>query len=134
MVLAVGADGVAFGKDAAGEVRIAAGHAADQEVVGFHAVLGQHVEHAIGVGRHRAVVEGQHDLFVLERQRTGVLHHSDAGKLTRVDRQYSAGAERIRIAGTIGGARLRGRERDQHQYDQTKSAPKHEVPIRQCAG
>ncbi len=134
MVLAVGADGVAFGEDAAGEVRIAAGHAADQEIVGLHAMLGQHVEHAIGVGRQRAVIEGQHDLLVLERQRTGVLHRADAGEFARVDRQHPAGAERIRIAGAVGGARLRGRERDEHQYDHTNCAPKHQVPIRQCAG
>ena len=130
MVLAVGADGVALGEDAAGEVRIAAGHAADQEIVGLHAVLGQHVEHAVGVGRQRAVVEGQHDLLVLERQRTAVLHCADARKFARVDRHHPAGAERIRIAGTIGGARLRGRERDEHQYDQSDCAPKHAVPIR----
>ena len=94
--------GVAFGEDAAGEVRIAARHAADQEIIGFHAMLGQHVEHAIGVWRHRAVVEGQHDLLVFERQRVGVLHRADARKLARVHRHHPAGAERIRIAGTIG--------------------------------
>ena len=134
MVIAVGADGMALGEGAAGEVGIAAGHPADQEIIGIHAMLGQHVEHAIGVGRQRAVVEGQHDLFVLERQRTGVLHHADAGEFSRIDRQHPAGAERIRIAGTIGGTRLRGRQRGEHKYDQTKSAPKHEMPIRQRAG
>src|SRR6478672_7124986 len=67
VVLAVGADGMTFGEDATGELRIAAGHAANQEIVGLYAVFGQRVEHAIGVWRQRAVVEGQHDLLVLER-------------------------------------------------------------------
>ena len=125
MVLAVGADGVALGEDAAGEVGIAAGHAADQEIIGLHAMLGQHVEHAIGVWRQRAVVEGQHDLLVLERQRVGVLHRADAGKFARVHRHHPAGAERIRIARTIGGARLRGRHRAEHQCDQDQRAPDH---------
>ncbi len=125
MVIAVGADGMALGEGAAGEVGIAAGHPADQEIIGIHAMLGQHVEHAIGVWRQRAVVEGQHDLLVLERQRMGILRRADAGKLSRVHRQHPAGAERVRIARTIIGARLRSRHCAKHQCEQDQRAPDH---------
>jgi hypothetical protein len=123
MVLAVGANGVAFGANAPGQIGVAAGHPADQEIVSLHAILRQHVKHPVGVGRQRAVVEGQHDLLVLERQRLAVVHGADAGKLPGIDLHHPAGAERVRIAWAVGGARLRRRERDQHQCDQTEGAP-----------
>ena len=115
MVLAVVADGVAGLADFAQQVRIAARHAADDEIGGLHAMLGQHIEHAVGVGRQRAVVEGQHDLVVLERQRARVVDRADARMLLRIDRQHAAGAERIRIARAIGGARRRRAERGRQQ-------------------
>ncbi len=115
MVLAVGADGMALGEDAAGEVGIAAGHPAHQEIIGLHAMLGQYVEHATGVRRHRTVVEGQHDLFVIERQRLGILRRTDTRILSRVHRDHPLGAERVRIARTVIGARFRSRHCGKHR-------------------
>jgi hypothetical protein len=129
MVLAVVADDVAVGVDALEQVGIAARHPADDEVVGLHAMLGQHVQHAVGVGRHRPVVEGQHDLLVLQRQRLLVLHAADAREFVRVDRHHAAGAERVRIAGAIGRARLRCGHRAEDQCDQDEGAPDHSRTI-----
>jgi hypothetical protein len=115
-------------------MRIAAGHPADQEIIGLHAMLGQHVEHAIGVWRHRAVVEGQHDLLVLERQRMGILRRADTRILSRVHRDHPLGAERVRIARTVIGARFRSRHCGKHRCDQDQRAPDHSRTLAIHAG
>ena len=74
------------------------GHLADQEIGGLHALRGQYVENGGGVGRDRAIVEGEHHLVVLERQRGPVLDGADQGKLGRIDGDGAAGADRVRIA------------------------------------
>jgi hypothetical protein len=125
VVLAVIADGVAGVADFLQQIRITARHAADDEVGRLHAVLGQHVQHAVGVGRQRAVVEGQHHLAVFQRQRALVLDRADARIVLRIDREHAAGAERVRIARAIGGARVRRAKRRQHRSRQNHSPPIH---------
>src|SRR5262249_9893720 len=66
----------------------------DHEERRLHAFGGERVEDAVGVGRQRAVVEGQHHLVVVERQRLAILHGADARMLVRVDGDGAAHAER----------------------------------------
>ncbi len=102
MGLAMGADGVAGGLDLADHVGIGRRHLADEEKRRLHAFAGQRVEHMVGAGRQRAVVEGEHDLMVFERQALAVLHAAEAGMLDRVDHDGATGPERIRIARALG--------------------------------
>ena len=73
MALAVSADGVAFVVDAPDDGRIGTRHLADQEISRLHALRCQCIENDVGIGRQRAVVEGDHHLVVLQRQRLLVL-------------------------------------------------------------
>ena len=68
MVLAVIGERVAFVVHAPHDVRERTRHAADQEEGRLHAFLRQDVEDARGIGRQRAVVEGEDDFLVVERQ------------------------------------------------------------------
>ena len=67
-------DGVSLGVDAAHQLRIGLGHAPDHEKRRLHAFRRQNVEHPAAMGRERAVVEGEHDFLVVERQRFAILH------------------------------------------------------------
>src|SRR5262245_64852585 len=118
MVLAVSADGMAFVVDAPDDGRIGTRHLADQEIGGLHALRRQRLENDAGIGRQWAVVEGNHHLVVLQRQRLLVLHGAEQGKFAGIDGQHPAGAEGVWIA----GARLRaGRDGPPGQNANTQS-------------
>jgi len=104
MVLTVSADGVAFVVDVPDDGRIGTRHLADQEIGGLHALRCQRIENDVGIGRQRAVVEGDHHLVVLQRQRLLVLDGAKQGEFAGIDGQHAAGAEGVWIA----GARLCG--------------------------
>jgi hypothetical protein len=69
------------------------------------ALRGENFQNLVAVARQRPVIEGQHHLMIFERQRFGILHGADAGMLAGIDHQGSRGAERIGMAGAIGGRR-----------------------------
>src|SRR5262245_10624049 len=98
MVLAVGADRMPGIVDAPDERRIGACHITDEEIGSLHAFRGECVEDGVRVRRDRAIVEGDDDLMVFERQRFRILHAADAGEVSRVDGENAAGAKRVRIA------------------------------------
>src|SRR5262247_2079575 len=104
MVLAVGADRMPRIIDAPDERRISACHVTDEEIGRLHAFRGERVEDGVRVRRDRAIVEGDDDLMVFERQRFRILHAADAGEVSRVDGENAAGAKRMRTT----WARLRG--------------------------
>ncbi len=70
MVFAMRADRVAFFVFAAHDGGIGARHFADQEIGHLHAFGGEDVEDLVGIGRQRSVVEGDHDLFVVQAAAT----------------------------------------------------------------
>src|SRR6185503_7199407 len=116
MVLAVGADRVAGIIDAPDDRRVGARHFTDKEIGGLHALRGERFEDGVGVGRDRAIIEGNDDFMVFERQRLRILHAADAGEVTRVDDENATGAKRIRIARAwlCGG---RGNASDKTKYN-----------------
>jgi hypothetical protein len=73
MVLAVVADGVAFGIDALDELRIGAGHAADHEEGRLHALIRERIKNVRREGRQRSVVKGDDHLMIIERESLPVL-------------------------------------------------------------
>ena len=88
-------------------------HLADEEEGRLDAFGGEQVENAAGVGGQRAVVEGEHDLLVGERQRLGILHHPETDMFVRVDDQSAARPERVRLSRAFG--RVRRACRDQRE-------------------
>ena len=98
MVLAVGADGMPLIVDTPDYGRISMRHLADEKIGGFHALRRQRIENEVGIGRQRAVVESDHHLMVVERQRLLVLHAADLAEFARADGEDAASAERVRIA------------------------------------
>jgi hypothetical protein len=62
------------------------------------AFVRQRLEHGVGVGRLRSVVEGEHDLAFGERQRPAVIHQSKHRHVARAQRHDAAGSERVRIS------------------------------------
>ena len=62
-------DGVALGRDPAHQLRVLRCRLADQEERRVDAFMGQRRQHPRRRGRPRAVIEGQHDLVIAERQR-----------------------------------------------------------------
>ena len=105
VIFAVRADHMTFGVDAAQQIGIAARHSSDDEIVRLHAFMRERFQHAIGVGRHRPIVEGEHHLFVVERQCVLVLHGADARILARIDVQHAARSHRAGVAGATLGLR-----------------------------
>ena len=103
MVLAVGADGVAGGDELAHAFRVGPGLLADDEEGCLDALIGEDLQHLVAVARQRTVIEGQHHLVIPERQGLRILHRADARMLARIDHEGSRGAERVGMAGTIGG-------------------------------
>src|SRR5262245_18432582 len=98
MVLAVGDDRMPRIIDSPDERRISASHVTDKEIGPLHAFPGERVEDAVRVRRDRAIVEGDDDLMVFERQRFRILHAADAGEVSRVYGENATGAKRVRIA------------------------------------
>jgi hypothetical protein len=83
---------------------------ADHEEGGVNALVAQCLQHG-GGGRGRAVVEGQHDLLVVERQRLREALGADARILCGIDGEDARGPERPRARAV---RRVRGRaEREQ---------------------
>ncbi len=89
------ADGVALAGDALDHVRVFGGVLADQEEGRAHALLRQRRQHLRGGRRMRAVVEGQYDLVIGERQRLREALQSDARRGPGIDAQHPRGAERV---------------------------------------
>jgi len=90
----------------------------DHEEGRLHALRGENIQNLVAVFRQWTVVEGQHDLAILERQRFTVLHGADQAMLFGVDHQRARGAERLGMAGAIagtGGAGRDGGEKSQYQ-------------------
>ena len=137
MVLGVRADGVAGGADLPDQLRMGAGLAADHEEHGLQALVGQRLEHMMGVGRERSVVEGQHDLAGRKRQRDAVIVRADQRHGARIDRHHAADAERIRI-GAGRRHRVRAAERNgARDHGQAKQTKNHGIKMndaRRCGG
>ena len=75
-------------------------HLADHEERRLDALRGEDVEDLIGIRRQRAVVEGDDDFLVVQRQRVRILHAAELLVVAEIDRQHAAGAERVGISGT----------------------------------
>ena len=101
MAFAMRADRVAFLVNPAHNGRIGASHFADHEIRRLHALRSEDVENLVGIGRQRAVIEGENDLFVVERQRVGILHVADPRILGGIEREHAARAERAGMSGTV---------------------------------
>jgi hypothetical protein len=95
------ADRVAFLVNAAHHGGIGASHFADHEIRRLHALRSEDVENLVGIGRHRAVIEGENDLLVVERRRVGILHVADPRILGGIEREDAARAERAGMSGTV---------------------------------
>ena len=126
MVLAVGADRMPGIVDAPDDGGISACHFTDEEIGRLHAFRGEGIEDGVGVGRDRAIVEGDDDLMVFERQRSRILHGTDAGEVGRVDGQNAAGAKRIGIARAwLCGGRANASNKTKYNYQHaTHQAPR----------
>ena len=61
----------------------------------------------VGIGRQRAVVEGEHHFFIEKRKRLRIVHRANPAMLARIDHDGAAGAERVGAAGAFAG---RGRD------------------------
>src|SRR5262252_5725020 len=94
VVLGVIGDSVALVINAPHHPRIGARHLPDHEEGGLHTFRCEGLENGVGVTRHRTIVERQHDLMIVKRQRFGVLHGADTGMLVRVDHECAAHPER----------------------------------------
>jgi hypothetical protein len=84
------------------------------------------------VGRQRAVIEGQDDFVVVERQRFPIIVHAEEGMLPRIDRDRAAGAERTRIPRAVGRhGRSSASHSGQHAIngDCAAHAPKRPQPV-----
>ena len=92
--------GVAHLADAFG---IVVGLPSHQEESRLRAMGGENVQNLIAVFRQRAVIEGQHHLVVLERQRLAILHGADDGILTRIDHNRARRADGVGMSGAVGG-------------------------------
>src|SRR6516165_1284883 len=101
MVFAMRADRVAFLVDAAHNGGIGASHFANHEVRRLHALRSEDVENLVGIAWHRAIIEGENDLLVVERQRVGILHVADPRILGGIERKDTACAERTGMSGTV---------------------------------
>jgi len=102
MRIGVVPDGVALGQYLAGQRRMGRGAAAQHEEGCLDAFMAQRRQHRIGGAGEGAVIEGQRDLLGLQRQRRLEMLAADRGRGGRIDGQDTRGAERRRIAGTIG--------------------------------
>ena len=121
MILGVGGNRVAGIAHPAHAFRIGPGLRSDQEEGRLHALRGENIQHLIAVLRDRAVVEGQHHLMILQRQRLGVLHGADDGIFAWIDHDRARRAERVGMAGTIGGRRILRDNRCQDRCQDAKA-------------
>ena len=86
------------------------GVAADEKEGRLDAFVAQYFEHATCHRRHRAVVEGQHDLPRLERQSAGILHRADTGEPSWINFERAQRAERVGVQAVFGDRRSRACE------------------------
>ena len=87
-----------------------AGVLADREEHGLGALVGQRLEHALGVAGPGAVVEGQHDLVVAQEVIGLEVLEAEAGRAGGVDFHHALDAEGFRIVAFLfGQCRERGR-------------------------
>ena len=93
----VRADGVAGRGHLLENFGMPAGVLADREEQRLGALVGQRLEHALGVARPRAVVERQHDLVVAQEVVGLEVLEAEAGAAGGVDLDHALDAERIRI-------------------------------------
>jgi hypothetical protein len=107
MILAVRTDGVSLVVNAAHRGGIGFGHFADQEEHRFDALRAQDIEHLVGIGRDRAVIEGQHDLMIGEWQRLLIIQRTEPLIFARVDGNNPAGADGVGMAWAVLRARSR---------------------------
>src|SRR5262249_46856756 len=98
VVLGVVGDNVALVVNAPHHRRIGARHLPDHEEGRLHTFRCEGLEDAAGVTRQRTIVEPQHDLMIVKRQRFGVLHGADTGILVGIDHECAADPERARWA------------------------------------
>src|SRR5262245_3230822 len=98
MVLGVVGDSVALVINAPHHPRIGARHLPDYEEGGLHTFRCEGLENGVGVTRQRTIVERQHELMIVERQRFGVLYGAYTGMLSGVDHECAAVPERARWA------------------------------------
>src|SRR5262249_48578305 len=97
-VLGVIGDSVALVINAPHHPRIGARHLPDHEEGGLHTFRCEGLENGVGVTRQRTIVERQHDLMIVKRQRFGVLYGAYTGMLSGVDHECAADPERARWA------------------------------------
>ena len=116
------ADGVALGEHALGQRRMGDGVAAEHEEGRAHAFVLERGQHPVGGAGPGPVVEGQHHLLRRERQRHRELLAADRRRLRRIDGEHAFGAERRRIAGTVGGRGQGWRQRQQRKAKRQRSA------------
>ncbi len=119
MAVGMVADAMTFRDLAFDELRQAFGIAADEEEGRSHAFLRERVQH----GRRRrggAVVEGQHDLMVLERQRARIALQTERQRLA-ADADFAARAERVGSAGGTRRASRRENQRAEQDEDGTRN-------------
>ena len=100
----VRADGVAGRDDLLEDLGMIAGMLADREEHRLGALVGQRLEHALGVARPRAVVEGQHDFLVAQEVIGLEMLEAEAGAAGGVDLHHARDAERVRIVTFCLGA------------------------------
>ena len=87
VVLGVVGDGVALVVNAPHHRWIGARHLPDHEEGRLHTFRCEALEDGVGVTRHRTIVECQHDLMIIKRQRFGILHGADTGMLVGIDHE-----------------------------------------------
>jgi hypothetical protein len=100
MRIGVMAERMAFRQSPPGDLRMCVDIAAEQEEGGADAFRLQGVEHPRRGCRPGAVVEGQHQFLVAQRQGVGEVLAADPGGASGIDGQHPFGAERIVIART----------------------------------
>src|SRR6516165_8722558 len=98
VVLGVVGNSVALVINAPHHPWIGARHLPDHEEGRLHTFRCEGLEDAVGVARQRPIVERQHDLMIIKRQRFGVLHGANTGMLIGVDHECTADPERARWA------------------------------------
>ena len=78
--------------------RIGACHLPDHEEGRLHTFRCEGLENGDGVTRYGTIVERQHDLIIVKRQRFRILHGTDTGMLSGVNHECAADPKSARWA------------------------------------
>src|SRR5271166_3533737 len=105
MAPAVGADRVSCGCNLTHRLRIRCCHAANHEIRRFDTLCRQYLQDLLRMRRQRAVVEGDHNLMVVERQALVITHRADLRLSRWIDLKHTAHPEGI---GVIAFRGMRG--------------------------